>query len=516
MGPFYSSLFYTLLGGGIVLLGVESVARLRLLRKPVTAGWLTLLAGLWWLLPAQGRWMLSLWSPGTILGGQIVLDMQPALWWCGFVLSVIFAGAAWIEVTERRATLPLTGPLVSVALLVMWIALLSGSLLTTLAAWAVFDLVWCVAGLMSGADGERVTFGLTLHGIASVIVWTVTLLLLRGGKSGLWWLLWPSPPIMTLLLVAALIRVGFYPFQIVFPRGVGLTRSLGMVYLMGPITGVSLLYRLLLLPGTVGIPSWVLLWGVLSLVWCGLMAWTSSGRQPLAWAAHALLVIIVAGSAALGSAELLMMGTATWVAAGTLLILARGQDQRAVMWSWPAWLAILLLIGVPPSPVGTLFDGLSSALPWVPRLLLLLGAALVNAIFILSGSQPALGSATPPKVWQRLSMSIALGMLVLVLAGTAILSRVAPISIIGFGSWFLAVMLAGGVAYSRRSIHRGLRHSYPVMEFLDMQWFYRAMWRGAEHMLGVLRTSADIIEGSGALLWSLLIVLLILLAASSQ
>lgn len=516
MGQFYSRLFYILLSGLVLLLGLESFSRLHRFRKPLTAAWLTFMAGLWLLLPTQGRWILSVWSPGKVLDGQIVLDMQPAVWWCGLVLAVIFAGAAWIEVTERRATLPLTGALVLASLALMWVALLGGSLLTTLATWAVFDLLWCAAALMSGADGERVTFGLALHGIASVIVWSVSLLLLREGESGLWWLMWPSAPLLTLLLIAALIRVGFYPFQIVFPHEMGLTRSLGMVYLMGPLTGMALLYRLLQLPGARGFPAWVLLWGVASVLWCGVMAWATSGRQPLVWAAHALLVIIVAGAAAWNSAALLLFGAATWMAAGTLMILARGRDRRAIWWSWPAWLGLLFLIGAPPSPIGALFAGLVEAVSWGPRLLLLLGGALVSAVLFVGGAQPASGAVTPPKVWQRLSLGSGLGLLVFALVGSAVWGGAQPLSLLGLGWWFLALLLATVVASSGIQVRQWLRRVQPVIEFVDMQWFYRALWRGAEHMLGLLRVSVEIVEGSGALLWSLLIVLLILLVVSSR
>jgi hypothetical protein len=88
----------------------------------------------------------------------------------------------------------------------------------TLAMWTVFDVIWFLARLMGGADGERVVWASALNGGASLLLWAVSLLLLRDGDSGLWWLMRPSESVRALLLVAAYLRIGFYPFQIVHAR----------------------------------------------------------------------------------------------------------------------------------------------------------------------------------------------------------------------------------------------------------------------------------------------------------
>ena len=524
----YPLLLYAGLGGGLVLLGVESISPLRMMRKPLTAAWITMMTFLWMILPMQGRWILSVWSPGAVLGGQILLNMNPAVWWCGLALGAVFSGAAWVEVTERREPLPLTGPLVLAAMLAIWGALTGGSLLTTLATWAVFDLVWCAAGLMSGADGERVIFGLALHGISSIILWAVSLFMLQSGESGLWWLMWPTTPILTLLLIAALMRLGFYPFQIVFPRTLGPTRLLSIIYLMGPVSGLALFFRLLVLPGEAALPEWAILWGVFSFFWCGLMAWSTRGRQSMSWGGHALLICIVAGAGIVGSGQLLMMGTAVWIAGGALLVLARGRDVRAIGWSWPAWIAVFFFLGIPPSPIGALYRILLDAMPWVWRAPLLIGGILVGAVFLRGVSQRAPGAATPPWMWQRVGMGLGLAVIVASLFATAVAGGAMPAegalermlwpppSWLGLGLWLLVVMVAGIVARWGGPVRHLLQGGKPVLEFLDLQWFYRAMWRGTEHALTILRASAEVVEGSGAVLWSLLILLLVLLVVTSR
>lgn len=516
MAYIFPLVLYTGLGGGVLLLGMASVARLRPLRKPVTAGWLTLLAFLWLILPQQGQWLASVWSPGAILGGEMLLDMTPATWWLGLIVTVIFSGVAWFEVAERRDAPALTGPVVLIILILTWLTLTSGSLLTLLATWAVFDLVWGIAGLMSGANGERVIFGMALHGISSLILWSVSLFLLQSGVSELWRLMWPTEPMLILLLIAALTRVGFYPFQIVFPAGLQLTRSLSLVYFMGPVTGVALLYRLVMLPGVQHLPEWVIVWGILSLLWGGLMAWGGHRQPTVTGACHALFIGLVTGAGVIGSGPLLLLVAGLWAAGGALLALGRSRDRRAIGWTWPAWAAVLFFLGAPPSPVGSIYWQLLESQPWTLRVALFLGACCIGAVFIQRIAKPALGSATPPAMWQRVAMAVGLGVIMATLVAAVALVEPLPFSWLGFGIWLLSVLGAAGLARWGGQLRDRVRYSQPLMEFLDLQWLYRSVWRGAEHLLGIVNVSADVVEGSGALLWSLLILLLVLLVVGNQ
>jgi hypothetical protein len=515
-------LLYTGLAGGILLLVVSSIPRLRFLRKPVNAGWLTLLAFLWLLLPQQGRWVPSLWAPGSVLGGQIMLDLTPAVWWLGLIVTLIFCGVAWFEVAERRDTPNLSGTVVLGILMLTWLTLMSGSLLTILAMWAVFDLVWGIAALMSGADGERVVFGMALHGIASLILWAASLFMLQSGVSELWWLMWPSEPMLILLLVAALMRIGFYPFQIVFPEGLGLTRSLSLVYFMGPVTGVALLYRLVMLPGLLHLPDWVTVWGVIALLWSGVIALIGHRQPTVAGACHALFIGLVTGACVIGSGALLLLVCGLWAAGGALLALGRGRDRRAIAWTWPVWLAVLFFLGTPPSLVGNVYGQLVEALPWTLRVALLLGASCIGTVFIQRVVPFARGAATPPAMWQRVAMIAGLGIVMAALVATVFLveplygESQLPFSWLGYGFWVLSVLGAGMLAYWAKPLRERTRYSQPVLEFIDLQWLYRSIWRGAEHLLSILRVAADVLEGSASLLWSLLILLLILLVVGNR
>ncbi len=516
MATMFSLLLYTGLAGGLLLLGLSAVPRLHPLHKPVTAGWLTLLVFLWLMLPQEGRWLLSLWSPGSVLDGQILLDMTPATWWLSLSLAVIFCGVAWVEVAQRRETPPLSGALTLVLLLTTWMMLAGGSVLTLLAMWAVFDLGWGIAGLMSGVHTERVIFGLALHGISSLLLWVVSLFLLQSGVSELWWLMWPSTPMLTLLLIAALIRMGFYPFQIVFPETGGSPRSLSLLYFMGPLTGMALLYRLLLLPGLSHPPAWVTGWGILSLLWVAWIAWGGHQRPSGVEACHALFIGLVTAAWTMRSASLLLLLAVMWAAAGALLTLARGYDRRAPGWSWPVWLAVLFLMGTPPSPMGAVLWTLFDILPWTLRLALWSSMILIGAILLRRMARRALGAGTPPTLEQRLALGIGLGILGVTLGVAVALVKMQSFSWSGFGLWFLAILGAAALARWGKPLRERLSYSQPLLEFLDLQWIYRSMWRGGEHLLNIPRLSAEVIEGSGALLWSFLILLLILLVVVNR
>jgi hypothetical protein len=51
---------------------------------------------------------------------------------------------------------------------------------------------------------------------------------------------------------------------------------------------------------------------------------------------------------------------------------------------------------------------------------------------------------------------------------------------------------------------------------LDLAWLYRALWQGLEHLLSIVRIVSAVVEGRGALLWSLLALLIALLVVVNQ
>ncbi len=515
----YLILFATGLLGAVLLLSLQIFTRGRGFREPVAAFWLTLVTTLWAALPTTERWLFSLWAPSTMLGGQLLLDVTPPIWGLGLGLGCLFAGVAWAQVGDRRISRPLSGALALLTLLVTWLALASGSLLTTLAAWALFDLLWGAASLIYGSVGERMTFGWTLNGMASLVLWTVFLLLEQQGGSTLWWLMWPSPAVVFLVAGAALLRVGVYPCHIVHPRRLGELDALMLVSSLSPVVGLGLLYRLQNLPGLATLPSWVLVVGVLSLFWGSLRAWLT--RKPAIrslWMMYGLLGILVAGAALPATATLVLRGGLVWFGGWVLFHLTRRYDATAPYWSWPGWIGLFFVLGILPSALGSLFIVTLEGVGWVGRAFLVLGGGALGGASLRTFADKLRAAASvriaPPWPWQRLTLGVALSLALLGLAfGTTV---VAP-GTVGLLLWLGTLGLAmityrwGGAL-----IERTLRRTRPFWDLLDAQWLHRSIWAGLEHVLGFVRVLAEVVEGSGALLWSLLVVLILLLVRGSQ
>jgi hypothetical protein len=505
-------LLFSGLTGGLVLLGLGTIKELRGVRKPVTAAWLLLQSLIWLLLPQSSRWTLSTWSPGSVLSGWLILDIQPALYWVGLILALVLSGRMWGEAAEVREHLPLSGVLLLLFLLTTWLSLLGGSLLMTLITWGLCDIVWCVASLMSGANGERVVIGTAVLGVSSIILWAISLFLLQEGVSAIWWLIQPSKAILSLLIFSAILRIGFYPFHIILDDGSTEEHTLSAIYSLGPIVGIGLLFRILQLPG-IQLPQWLAIWAVISALWCAIRSCVAKDRGALVWASYSILHSIIAGAILTSDTRLLSNGLAIWLGCYTLLMMARG--PKRVPWAWPAWLAGLFFIATPPSLLLGVYDTILYNTP-----LLVSITFLFAQVFAFIGLMMALRSEfwTLRIPWVPHIISSLVGYVI------PLICIVSTISQYGFvmPSWLLLIIWLGVLSFAGvlfiygRIFQRAWGRLYPIVEVLDGQWLYHAIWQGSVNVLNIIRVVADVVEGRGSLLWSLLILLLVILVVVSR
>lgn len=516
MSDFYPLLIYLGFGGGLLLLGISSFRKTRAVRRLLSAGWATLLVLLWGLGPLTGRWAISMWSPSSVAGGWMLLEMSPALWWCALAVGLAVCGVQWVTASEQGEPLPLTGSLVVISLTVVWLVLASGSLLMTLAMWAVFDVVWFAVRLVGSTDGEQVVWGAAINGLASLVLWATSLFILQDGASELWWLMRPSYPVLTLLTTACLMRVGFYPFQVVHTEAAGRSRGLTLMGMFSPLTGVALLYRLLSLPGGGVLPEWVVGWGVISVLWAGIKSLSAGGRDRLRLACNGMLLAAVTGAVALNSAEYLVWGAGAWIACQGLLLASRRFSSREYVWFWPTLLSVGILLGVPASPFHQLYGAVLASSSWLWRLIFAVGLAFIVASLLRSAVWRAEGRVRPPSLLRLASLTAGLvigvgGIIVSCLSIDAL-----PMTPVAYLLWVF--VLVGGMALARwgGGVRATLRRGAPVVELLDLRWLYRAAWQGAENLLGTVRVTAEVVEGSGSVLWSVLILLLVLMVVGSR
>ena len=517
MSYYYPLLLYLGSGGGLLLMATAAIPRLRALRKPLSATWATAMALVWGLSPVSGRWVLSVWSPGRVASGLLVLDVYPGLWWCVLLDLVAAAGILWVTVARRSGDLPLTGMLVVVGMTAVWMALASGSLLMLLIVWGVFDVLWAVARLISGADVERVIWASALNGVASIVLWVASLFLLRSGDTGLWWLMRPSAPVLAVLYAAALIRTGFYPFQLGHAAALRSSEPLSLVSVLGPAMGVALLYRLGAVPGAGSVPAWVVGWGSASVLWSGIKAFSMEGRRAILPAAYGVLLLAVTGALAAQRPDAAAISLGVWVAALALVVTNRSRRGASSVLMLPMLFAVGLWLGVPPSPllgpaIGALSGStgfLASAMVWVG--LVLIVASLMRGTKVQPQDRDASAGTHlwPFQVAGRLLIVVAL-VFVTRHAGPV------PVAALPLALWSGAVVAGVVLARWGKPIRRAWGRGRSWVELFDLTWFYRALWQGAQSALGAVRVAAEVVEGSGSVLWSVLILLLALMVIGSR
>ncbi len=515
MAYFYPLLLYLGCGGAVVLPATSLIPGLRRVRKALPVAWVTGFTLLWLLTPTAGQWVLSVWTPTRVTGGWLVLDVEPAAWWGVLLISVAFSGLLWTSLAEDAQDSLATGALLAIIITVTWLTLTSGSVLMTLAMWAVFDVGWLAVYLVGDTRSERAIWAAAVSGLASLLLWAISLFLLREGSSGLWWLMRPSPPILTLLRLAGLIRVGFYPFQVIHKQMPGRSPTLTLVSMMNPLMGVALLYRLLRLPGAPVVPIVTPLWGCASVLWLGLKAFGRSDQQRVLATSYGVLVAIVTGALVSHRPDLLLLGAGIWCVGVALLLVARRHHPRTFFLSWPTVIGVGFLLGVPPSPLQSLYVGAFGALPWTGRVMLLVGLGLLAASLLSSFVARAECRAGSP--FPRRWIGLAVGLVVLCVGLFVSAFRAPPqVPPLPFLLWIGAVASGGALLLWGGRLRVAWAQKAILIDLLDMQWLYRALWEGAENILGILRVTAEVVEGSGSILWSVLILLLVLVIVGGR
>ncbi len=505
----YPLLFYIGLVGALSILGTAASPRLGKIQPALTAVWVTYLTVIWLLVPYDLRWLFSLWSPLSLFDGALLVDLTPAFWKAGAVIGLALSGVAWVEAVEHRRSSPVGHTLAIFLLLVIWLAISSGSLLLTLIAWAIFDLLLAAGLLLNGGEGEAVSFTLMLNGFTTLLLWAAALISGREGISLLWRTMWPIPSVSASLFLAALIRMGFYPFQLVFlHRRGGRQRLLQLATMLQPMLGLALLGRLLTMPGRPSVPSWFVVLALTTMAW-GAVRSLADGMEGWYGAHYGLVGGWVLGALVAYDASALMAAAGTWIATLALLLLHRGIDRRRLFVAWPIYLAMLALLGVPPSPIGELYRAAIFALPIGGKVVYLVLLALLFVPLLRKVAIEAPGSVLPP--WPHWQLALLVGM-TLPMAAILAVGWVAPPVWMGITLWGASFAVAVAcIRFADRLPLPVQIEQHPLVDFFAWRWFYRALWRGWDHALASVRAAAAIVEGQGALIWSLLIVLVTML-----
>jgi hypothetical protein len=248
-------------------------------------------------------------------------------------------------------------------------------------------------------------------------------------------------------------------------------------------------------------------------------------------------VLLAAGLAGEDASAIIAAGGATWVLGMTILFLRpflyTDLQRNTLWWSIPSVIGALALVGAPltlglvteASLVGELTKG--DHPEWGVAFFvgyLFLIPALVR--WLLSSSPYSL----PSRRWLVVGgVGVGLPALLLVVAGLHPPFLIHAVSSFSLGAllarpglmgWLLWVLpLAGGgvLAWQEKNLRSTIELWLSAAhDLLRLEWLYEILAGALERGLGVLRVADEIVGGAGALLWSWLLFLMLLLIWSGK
>ena len=531
-----------LLGAGGTL-GLSLVPRARAHARYValTAAGLTtiLILRFTWTQPVTV--VLSLWQPSLLFGAALTLQTNAIMQPLALVLALITCSAILVELGSTEEPRPRLAATLLALLSAGFVALWSANLLTMIISWALWDLLYAAGHIAAGGSGRTAIRGLILGCVATLVLWSGALLTGGGAGCDSWSLMALSGAQLTLWMVAGVLRLGMYPFHLSTCDGLHTAPSLAAPLLLGPVVGWGLVLRLVqantgLFPGN----PWAPIVAAVTLAMGGFLAWScASPRRALTWIGMGIngAVLLAAGWAGENSAAVIVAGSVIWALGIAVLFMDDGLRREAPWWSIPALIGALAL--------GSILVRIELSATWgnaplpVPASTQRLwwGAFFVGNLFLIPslvrGLLPSPNRPTnqPTNRWSLVARGIGLGLpallLIVAIVRPSLLIRSVPAPALGspyampgLAGWLLwAVSLAGGgvLAWQERNLRPriglflGATH-----DLLCLEWLYGAGAGALDRGLSVLRAADEVVGGAGALLWSWLLFLLILLAVSAS
>lgn len=540
MNPFIPILIL-LLGAAAMLVGLfmPKSRSGALALVPVSASILALLAGLVQGFSLPGHADLSDW-PSPLFQVNLALQTDRVSWL--FVLAMLVACAAVCLTGLARAGGPRLGSR-AVSLLITAVAvgaIQSENFITLAIAWAILDGVHFVSLLLL-ARGENLesqaTLSLTFNSLSTFCLVAAALDILNSGQSSFVIGLSPLSDQSTLwLLLAVVFRLGVFPFHLGLPGESSVRQGLGVLLRLAPAAAaLDLLAHVVIVAPQLPMRPWLTAAACLGLLIGAAQFWQATQpRQSLSYAilAQSSLALLVAlWGGAWAGAGVLAIGLAT-VLGGAALFLNNGYDPEQRLWSIPNFIAAYVLIGGPLS-VGSLaaivmYTGFLDG-GWFLFIICVIGQALLTAGCLRVATWP--GESVPrsePITGVAYLFGLAAPLLMALLAGVAAvgitqaanatpINLFAPASLSALGALVIAAL--GGIALWRfEAVVQARTQSVwnAVNNVVQLGWLYSAFWETYRLLGRMLRAGADIVEGEGGVLWTIVAAMLVWLLFRSR
>jgi len=521
--------------GALGVLGVSLVPRFRPYARYVALA----AAGLTTILILTLRWLApvmvipSLWKPISLFGATLILRSDAIVQPLAFALALVACGASLVALgraEEPRPRLAATMlALLSAGLVSLWAA----NPLTMIAGWAIYDLLQAVGHIAAEGSPRTAVRSLVLGSLATLLLWAGTVLSYEGISSELWSLMNPGKIQLMLWVAAGILRLWVYPFHLAIPDNLGIVSPVITLLFLGPVTGWGLWLRLASANGgSISDGAGVTILAATTLAMGGFFAWSCrTARSALPWIGMGATgaVLLAAQLAGGNGVTIIAAGSVTWMLGIAALSLSDGRQRESPWWNLPSLVGALAMMGMPFTlgfvTEATLIGEITRAgrLEW--------GIAFfVGNIFLV----PALArrlllpafSSLPNQRWSLVARVIGRGLpaLLLIVAGfypPLLIGDARPpamgdlFKMPGLGGWLLwAVSLTGGGVLTwqdgnlRPRIELWLSATH---DLLRLDWFYNALVSALDRGLSVLRAADEVVGGAGALLWSWLLFLIVLL-----
>ena len=537
------------LAGAIGILGLSLVPRIRPYVRYVTLA----LVSLTTILVFTLRWAdpvvvtPTLWKPLSLFGAVPILQNDVTVQPMALALMLAACGATLVgpgrmEASSSRLVVSLLA-LLPAGFVSLWAA----NPLTMIIGWAFYDLLQAVGRLSAGGSARTVIREIVCGSVATLFLWGGVVLSYSGSIGELWMLINPGRVSLTLWVVAGVLRLWVYPFHLATPDDLDPASPLAVLLLLGPVTGWGLWLRLASMNGgSIFGDAWVLALAAATIAVGGFLAWSCKApRFMLPWVGMGMTGTVLLGAAMAGenAAAVIVAGGVAWILGVAVLFLSDGLRGEAVWWALPSLVGTLALMGIPLTlgfvAESTLIGALirEGRLAWIGAFFvgnLFLAPALVR--WLRSSFSPGEGSSPAREegiggVVRIVTRGVGLGLpaSLLVVAGLypplligkdPAWSLGALFTRPGLAGWLLwAISLVGGgvLAWQERNLRPKIELILSAAhDLLRLDWLYDAVVSALDRGLSVLQMADDLVGGAGALLWSWLLFLIIILAWSSR
>lgn len=475
------------------------------------------------------------WQPSLLFGVTPALQSDITTQPLALALALAACSTILVELSRAGEPRPRSLTMLLALLVAGLVSLWAATPLTMIIGWAGYDLLQAAERVAAGGSVRTAVRGPIFGSLATLLLWGGTLLSGNGGGSALWSLMTPNTTQLTLWVAAGLLRLWVYPFHLSVPDDPGANPSLAAL-LLSPVIGWGLCLRLVLvnggtLPGSV----WVTILSALTLAVGSFLAWScETPRSMLPWIGMGGTgaVLLAAGLAGEGAAGIIVAGSVAWVLGVTALFQNDGLQREAPWWSIPPLVGALAMMGVPLTlgfvSQATLLGGLARE-----ALLGLGGAFFFGNLFLVPSLVRWLllpsRSPLPDRRWQLVVRGIGLGLPALLLVAAGFYSSLLIVDpcpslgrlfampgLVGWVLWVVSLAGGGVLAWQEGNVRPRIELLLSVAhDLLRLEWLYGAVARALDRGLTILRAADEVVGGAGALLWSWVLFLLILLVWGS-